>query len=296
MVPQWEAGKPQVGVLGLRASPLSPAPQAYIQITYVEPHFDTYELKDRVTYFDRNYGLRTFLFCTPFTPDGRAHGELPEQHKRKTLLSTDHAFPYIKTRIRVCHREEVGGGQASGGRGRDPQTPTPRPQSADSNSCLLDPSSLVWTRSRPKFPEPDKGSKPRPPRLHLPPFLAQPLGFLSTSSWGPGCPGLIWVRTVRPQPVHAHPPHPPQTVLTPVEVAIEDMQKKTRELAFATEQDPPDAKMLQMVLQGSVGPTVNQARLVGECRLPEAPGACADILTSSSHTTGSPGGGSGVFG
>lgn len=131
--------------------------KAYIQITYVEPHFDTYELKDRVTYFDRNYGLRTFLFCTPFTPDGRAHGELPVQYKRKTLLSTDHAFPYIKTRIRVCHREE--------------------------------------------------------------------------------------------------------TVLTPVEVAIEDMQKKTRELAFATEQDPPDAKMLQMVLQGSVGPTVNQGPL-----------------------------------
>lgn len=50
-------------------------------------------------------------------------------------------------------------------------------------------------------------------------------------------------------------------MLTPVEVAIEDMQKKTRELAFATEQDPPDAKMLQMVLQGSVGPTVNQAWL-----------------------------------
>uniref|UniRef100_A0A8C0QV88 Dedicator of cytokinesis 6 n=1 Tax=Canis lupus dingo TaxID=286419 RepID=A0A8C0QV88_CANLU len=142
--------------------------KAYIQITYVEPHFDTYELKDRVTYFDRNYGLRTFLFCTPFTPDGRAHGELPEQHKRKTLLSTDHAFPYIKTRIRVCHREEV--------------------------------------------------------------------------------------------------------VLTPVEVAIEDMQKKTRELAFATEQDPPDAKMLQMVLQGSVGPTVNQGPLeVAQVFLAEIP-------------------------
>uniref|UniRef100_A0A452RDM2 Dedicator of cytokinesis 6 n=1 Tax=Ursus americanus TaxID=9643 RepID=A0A452RDM2_URSAM len=142
--------------------------KAYIQITYVEPHFDTYELKDRVTYFDRNYGLRTFLFCTPFTPDGRAHGELPEQHKRKTLLSTDHAFPYIKTRIRVCHREE--------------------------------------------------------------------------------------------------------TVLTPVEVAIEDMQKKTRELAFATEQDPPDAKMLQMVLQGSVGPTVNQGPLeVAQVFLAEIP-------------------------
>lgn len=58
----------------------------------------------------------------------------------------------------------------------------------------------------------------------------------------------------------ANPPPSPQTVLTPVEVAIEDMQKKTRELAFATEQDPPDAKMLQMVLQGSVGPTVNQVQ------------------------------------
>uniref|UniRef100_A0A8C5L0K0 Dedicator of cytokinesis 6 n=1 Tax=Jaculus jaculus TaxID=51337 RepID=A0A8C5L0K0_JACJA len=142
--------------------------KAYIQITYVEPHFDTYELKDRVTYFDRNYGLRAFLFCTPFTPDGRAHGELAEQHKRKTLLSTEHAFPYIKTRIRVCHREE--------------------------------------------------------------------------------------------------------TVLMPVEVAIEDMQKKTRELAFATEQDPPDAKMLQMVLQGSVGPTVNQGPLeVAQVFLAEIP-------------------------
>nr|XP_031293079.1 dedicator of cytokinesis protein 6 isoform X7 [Camelus dromedarius] len=63
-----------------------------------------------------------------------------------------------------------------------------------------------------------------------------------------------------------------KTVLTPVEVAIEDMQKKTRELAFATEQDPPDAKMLQMVLQGSVGPTVNQGPLeVAQVFLAEIP-------------------------
>lgn len=49
-----------------------------------------------------------------------------------------------------------------------------------------------------------------------------------------------------------------QIISTPIEVAIEDMQKKTQELAFATHQDPSDAKMLQMVLQGSVGTTVNQ--------------------------------------
>lgn len=38
------------------------------------------------------------------------------------------------------------------------------------------------------------------------------------------------------------------------------MQKKTQELAFATRQDPADPKMLQMVLQGCVGTTVNQVQ------------------------------------
>ena len=82
--------------------------KAYLQITYVEPYFDTYELKERITYFDKNYNLRNFMYCTPFTLDGRAHGDLHEQYKRKTFLTTSHAFPYIKTRINVIHKEEVG--------------------------------------------------------------------------------------------------------------------------------------------------------------------------------------------
>uniref|UniRef100_A0A7N6FKZ0 Dedicator of cytokinesis 6 n=1 Tax=Anabas testudineus TaxID=64144 RepID=A0A7N6FKZ0_ANATE len=131
--------------------------KAYLQITYVEPFFDTYELKERITYFDKNYNLRTFMYCTPFTLDGRAHGDLHEQYKRKTILTTSHAFPYIKTRINVINKEEI--------------------------------------------------------------------------------------------------------ILVPIEVAIEDMQKKTQELAFATNQDPADSKMLQMVLQGCVGTTVNQGPL-----------------------------------
>uniref|UniRef100_A0A673WXC0 Dedicator of cytokinesis 6 n=1 Tax=Salmo trutta TaxID=8032 RepID=A0A673WXC0_SALTR len=82
--------------------------KAYLQITYVEPFFDTYELKERITYFDKNYNLRTFMYCTPFTLDGRAHGDLHEQYKRKSILTTSHAFPYIKTRVNVIHKEEVG--------------------------------------------------------------------------------------------------------------------------------------------------------------------------------------------
>uniref|UniRef100_A0A8C3URS3 Dedicator of cytokinesis 8 n=1 Tax=Catharus ustulatus TaxID=91951 RepID=A0A8C3URS3_CATUS len=142
--------------------------KAYIQITFVEPYFDEYEMKDRVTYFEKNFNISRFMYTTPFTMDGRPRGELYEQYKRNTILTTMHAFPYIKTRINVIQREEF--------------------------------------------------------------------------------------------------------ILTPIEVAIEDMRKKTQELTAATNQEPPDAKMLQMVLQGSVGATVNQGPLeVAQVFLAEIP-------------------------
>uniref|UniRef100_A0A3Q3VLJ0 Uncharacterized protein n=1 Tax=Mola mola TaxID=94237 RepID=A0A3Q3VLJ0_MOLML len=142
--------------------------KAYIQITYVEPFFDDYEMKDRLTNFEKNFNLRRFMYTTPFTKTGRPRGELNEQYKRKTILTTMHAFPYVKTRINVIQKEEFD--------------------------------------------------------------------------------------------------------LTPIEVAIEDMQKKTRELAVATHREQPDAKMLQMLLQGSVGATVNQGPLeVAQVFLNEIP-------------------------
>ncbi|XP_066997234.1 dedicator of cytokinesis protein 7 [Anabrus simplex] len=130
------------------------AEKAYIQITYVEPYFEAYEMRYRSTYFDKNFNIKRFVYATPFTPRGRAHGELHEQYKRKTILTTANHFPYIKTRIQVVDRKQM--------------------------------------------------------------------------------------------------------VLTPIEVAIEDIQKKTMELAQATHQEPPDPKILQMVLQGCIGTTVNQ--------------------------------------
>ncbi|XP_011613887.1 dedicator of cytokinesis protein 8 isoform X1 [Takifugu rubripes] len=142
--------------------------KAYIQITYVEPYFDDYEMKDRLTNFEKNFNLRRFMYTTPFTKSGRPRGELNEQYKRKTILTTLHAFPYVKTRINVIQKEEFD--------------------------------------------------------------------------------------------------------LSPIEVAIEDMQKKTKELAVATHREQPDAKMLQMLLQGSVGATVNQGPLeVAQVFLNEIP-------------------------
>lgn len=96
--------------------------------------------------------LERFIFSTPFTKNGKAHGELHEQCKRKTILTTANHFPYVKTRIQVIARS--------------------------------------------------------------------------------------------------------QKVLEPIEVAIEDIQKKTIELAAATNQEPSDPKILQMVLQGCIGTTV----------------------------------------
>ncbi|KXJ08436.1 Dedicator of cytokinesis protein 7 [Exaiptasia diaphana] len=131
--------------------------KAYVQLTYVEPYFDEYEMKDRITYFDKNYNLRRFMYVTPFTPSGKKRGDLANQYKRKTTLTVANSFPYVKTRISVIHREQI--------------------------------------------------------------------------------------------------------VLSPIEVAIEDMQMRSNELVNAIKQKPPDAKMLQMVLQGSIGTTVNQGPL-----------------------------------
>ncbi|CAG9827394.1 unnamed protein product [Diabrotica balteata] len=131
--------------------------KAYIQITYVEPYFEQYELRYRQTHFDKNFNIKRFVYATPFTMTGKAHGELKEQYKRKTILTTAVHFPYVKTRIQVVSRSQI--------------------------------------------------------------------------------------------------------TLTPIEVAIEDIQKKTLELAHATNQEPPDPKILQMVLQGCIGTTVNQGPL-----------------------------------
>jgi hypothetical protein len=138
----------------------------YIQCTYVEPYFDDSDLRHRRTHWHRctnvsaqfayaySVQLRRFTYATPFTLDGRAHGALHEQYKRRTILTTTHALPYMKTRVPVVDREH--------------------------------------------------------------------------------------------------------TDLTPIEVAIDDVTKKTRQLRAACEQEPIDVKMLQMVLQGSIGTTVNQ--------------------------------------
>ncbi|RDD36831.1 Dedicator of cytokinesis protein 6 [Trichoplax sp. H2] len=131
--------------------------KGYIQVTFVEPYFEEFELKSRRSHFQKNYNLRRFMFAIPFTQSGKAHGDLQHQYKRRVMLITSHAFPYLKSRISVVDREE--------------------------------------------------------------------------------------------------------TVITPIEVAIQDMQRKTRELTAALYQNPLSPKLLQMLIQGSIGTTVHQGPL-----------------------------------
>ena len=49
-----------------------------------------------------------FVFSTPYTATGKAHGDITEQCMRKTILTTQESFPYVKRRSKVVHTEKVG--------------------------------------------------------------------------------------------------------------------------------------------------------------------------------------------
>ncbi|KAM4694823.1 dedicator of cytokinesis protein 10 [Discoglossus pictus] len=74
---------------------------AYVQVTYVTPYFDEKELEDRKTDFEKHHNISRFVFETPFTLSGKKHGGVEEQCKRRTILTTNHSFPYVKKRIQV---------------------------------------------------------------------------------------------------------------------------------------------------------------------------------------------------
>ncbi|XP_043521247.1 dedicator of cytokinesis protein 9 [Frieseomelitta varia] len=77
---------------------------AYIQVTHVTPYFEKYELETRQTEFEQNHNVSCFMFETPFTKEGKARGIPEEQWKRRTILTTQYSFPYIKKRILVVEK------------------------------------------------------------------------------------------------------------------------------------------------------------------------------------------------
>ncbi|XP_071453557.1 dedicator of cytokinesis protein 9 [Hetaerina americana] len=97
---------------------------AHIQVTHVVPYFEAEgggggglggrgvaegpPWLARVTSFDRHHDIRHFVFETPFVEGGGGtrSEELHLQWKRKTILTTEYSFPYMKKRILVVEKRE----------------------------------------------------------------------------------------------------------------------------------------------------------------------------------------------
>lgn len=83
---------------------------SYFQITHVSPYFDDWELKQRKTDYERSNNIGRFIFETPFVKGSTSTTQAPllaEQWKRKTILSVEAAFPYMKRRLLITNKEAV---------------------------------------------------------------------------------------------------------------------------------------------------------------------------------------------
>ncbi|XP_018313730.1 dedicator of cytokinesis protein 9 isoform X2 [Mycetomoellerius zeteki] len=80
---------------------------AYIQVTHVTPYFEKIELEVLQTEFEQNHNVSCFMFETPFTKEGKARGSPEEQWKRRTILTTHYAFPYVKKRFGIAEKRIV---------------------------------------------------------------------------------------------------------------------------------------------------------------------------------------------
>jgi hypothetical protein len=76
----------------------------HVLVTNVRPHTDR---EDRQTQFEQNADINQFVFETPFTKSGKAHGALNEQYKRRTILTVETAFPNMLTRNAVIDVSQV---------------------------------------------------------------------------------------------------------------------------------------------------------------------------------------------
>lgn len=107
---------------------------AYIQVTYVVPYFDEKEQQEKMTDFEGHHNINRFVFETPFTLSGKKHGDVEEQCKRRTILTSkchvsvvthtgrellrhlggyfgpflaSSSFPYLKKRIQVVEQQST---------------------------------------------------------------------------------------------------------------------------------------------------------------------------------------------
>ncbi len=91
---------------------LDTAAKNYIQIIHVQAYFSKDELRERVSFFEKNNNLKKFFYETPYqqhASDEAAgqHADLLRLCKRKIVLETSNWFPYVKKRILVVYEKTI---------------------------------------------------------------------------------------------------------------------------------------------------------------------------------------------
>jgi hypothetical protein len=80
----------------------------YLSVVYCEPYLAKDEASKRQTYFERVNDISRFVFEQPYTlTPGKAHGEVDQQYKKKTILTSEKSFPYIKKRQLIVSKQEI---------------------------------------------------------------------------------------------------------------------------------------------------------------------------------------------
>eukprot|EP00727_Mastigamoeba_balamuthi_P006631 m51a1_g2589 hypothetical protein (1913) ;mRNA; r:418345-424701 len=80
---------------------------AYFQMAHVTPHFEQSDTS-RTTPYERHYNISMFIWSQAFSEGKKQQTEsLKEQKKKKSILTTELAFPFVKNRLRVISRKET---------------------------------------------------------------------------------------------------------------------------------------------------------------------------------------------
>jgi len=79
----------------------------FIQVVETTEYLEPHELEKRVTPFERAFGISRFFFETPFVMPGKKMGDMEDQFKRRTILTTAEPFPGMKKRQPIVSKEEI---------------------------------------------------------------------------------------------------------------------------------------------------------------------------------------------
>jgi len=81
----------------------------YVQIGNVEVFLDPNDpsTANRITAFDRNFNINSFIFEAAHAASGKQQTETSQQQKKKIVFKLDNAFPSLRSRLEVVDKQQI---------------------------------------------------------------------------------------------------------------------------------------------------------------------------------------------